>query len=73
MFYVNPKHCAHRYVSIIRIKNTEYIYASCRVCSLQGEPVKIGWFDWLAKSKAFKKFFQLATELDKEDPNDATE
>jgi len=64
--YVNPKYCAHAYVTTRQMPGSQYVYARCQVCNLQGEPVQVGWLNWLARSRAVRKFYQLANRVDKE-------
>lgn len=71
--YVNPRHCAHSHVKFRKLERGTKLYAFCVVCSLQGEPVPIGRWNWLARNRAARKFYQLATRVDKENSENAHE
>lgn len=67
--YVNPKICAHRHVSIMLCKRTTTrgaLYIQCDTCSLQSPLVKIGFFRFIAVSRASRAFYKLANFIDKD-------
>lgn len=70
--YVNPKVCAHRWVdhNITSINGQVMVFAKCRVCELEGQPVKLGLFGVLARCRATRSFYRIANQIDKENPHE---
>lgn len=64
IYYVNPRHCVHRFLALHRLGN-QYI-VTCDTCGLEAKPVKVGRFKWWAESRAYRAFFKLANKLDEE-------
>lgn len=64
--YFSPRACLHTHVKTETMAGTREIYAYCPVCRLQSEPVRIGWFFWVARQRAIRKFYQLSNIVDKE-------
>jgi hypothetical protein len=67
--YVDPRICAHRRTAFTRLKTSKgknLMWAFCDVCQLQGPPIRVGWFEWWARSRASRAFYKTALQVDKE-------
>lgn len=62
---MNPEHCLHLHAELIDFDGHS-VYVTCPVCGIHSETIRIKWFRWWANAKAYRSFYSLANQIDRE-------